>query len=123
MNPEQIYQSLKELAEKLEIQVRDQNLRKTGLYVKSGFCIVKGQNLFIMDKHLKVQDKIELLAGFLSEQPLEDIYILPVLRDVLEPVSFSSEKSDDTQSIVSHAGESINGPVDQATDESMEDPN
>ena len=49
MKPEQIYQELKDLAEKLEITVSEQNLRTAGIKVKSGLCKVKGKNLFVMD--------------------------------------------------------------------------
>jgi len=49
MKPEQIYQELKDLAEKLEITVSEQNLRTAGIKVKSGLCKVKGKNMFIMD--------------------------------------------------------------------------
>ena len=123
MNDDQLYQELRNLAEKMDVVVAEHNFRHVGISVKSGFCIVKGQNLFIMDKHLKVQDKIEVLAGFLSEQPLEDIYILPVLRDLLETVLFSSEKSDVAKSIVLRAGESTEGPIEQISDGPVEDPN
>ena len=70
MKPPQMYQELRDLAEKLDIQVLDQNLKKAGVYVKSGFCRVKGKKLFIMDKHLPDPDKVEILALFLAEQPL-----------------------------------------------------
>ena len=104
MNPDQIYQSLKELSEKLDIPVRDQNLRKTGVHVKSGFCVVKGQNLFIMDKHLKVREKIEVLSAFLSDQSLDDIYILPVLRELLDLSAVSRDEASDDASLTASEG-------------------
>ena len=45
MKPEQTYQDLKELAEKLGVNVSEQNLRSTGIKVKSGLCKVKGKNI------------------------------------------------------------------------------
>ena len=36
MKPDNIYQELKDLAEKLNITVAEQNLRKTGIHVNSG---------------------------------------------------------------------------------------
>ena len=84
MKPEQIYQELKDLAEKLEVTVSEQNLRTSGIKVISGLCKVKGKNLFIMDKHKSLQKKIELLATQLAQLPHEDIYIVPAIREMLE---------------------------------------
>jgi len=84
MKPEQIYQELKDLAEKLEISVSEQNLRITGIKVKSGLCKVKGQNLFIMDKHKSIHKKIDILASYLAKLPHEDLYIMPAIRELLE---------------------------------------
>ena len=84
MKPEQIYQELKDLAEKLEVSVSEQNLRTTGIKVKSGLCRVKGQNLFIMDKHKSIHQKIDILASQLAKFPHEDIYVMPTIRELLE---------------------------------------
>ncbi|MDO9567352.1 MAG: hypothetical protein Q7J15_11520 [Candidatus Desulfaltia sp.] len=81
MNPEQLYQSLIEIAEKLNVKVSEKNFRKTGIYIQSGFCKVKGKDFFIIDKHLPVFKKNIILAGLLNKMPLENIYIMPVVRD------------------------------------------
>jgi len=83
MKPEEIYQQLKELAEKLDITVSEQNFRNTGIKVKSGLCRVKGKNLFIMDKHESVYKKNRLLASCLSRMPHENIYVVPAIREML----------------------------------------
>jgi hypothetical protein len=84
MKPEQIYQELRDLAEKFEITVSEQNLRTPGINVKSGLCKVKGKNLFVMDKHKSIQRKIDILASQLTEFPHEDFYIIPAIREILE---------------------------------------
>lgn len=95
MKPEQLYRHLIELAEKLNITVSEQNLRNTpGIKVKSGYCIVKGNQMFIMDKHRNIRDKTAILAAFLSKSALEDIYVVPAVRDVLS--KYTNEKTDDT---------------------------
>ncbi len=86
MKPEQIYQELKDLAEKLEITVSEQNFRNTGIKVKSGACNVKGKNMFIMDKHKSIHKKIDLLATHLAQLPLENLYIVPAVREMLDRV-------------------------------------
>ena len=83
MEKEQIYQELKDLAEKLDIAVSEQNLRIAGIKVKSGLCKVKGKNMFIMDKHKSIHKKIKLLASQLAQMPHEDDYVVPAVREVL----------------------------------------
>ncbi len=84
MKPEQIYQELKDLAEKLGITVSEQNLRTAGLKVKSGLCKVKGSNMFIMDKHKSIQKKIKILIFHLAQIPHENVFIVPAIREMLE---------------------------------------
>jgi 2-phospho-L-lactate guanylyltransferase (CobY/MobA/RfbA family) len=83
MKPEQTYQNLKELAEKLGVVVSEQNLRSTGIKAKSGLCKVKGKNIIIIEKKLPLQDKNEILASCLSKLPHEDIFMVPALREFL----------------------------------------
>lgn len=87
MKPEQLYQDLKELAEKLGVTVSEHNFRNTGIKAKSGLCKIKGNRLFIMDKHRSINKKNELLASCLSKMPHEDIYIVPALREMLNKYS------------------------------------
>ncbi len=84
MKPTQLYQHLKELAAKLSVTVAEQNMRVTGVNAKSGLCIVKEQKLFIMDKHLTVREKNEVLARCLRNLPIDDIYVMPAVRKYLE---------------------------------------
>ncbi len=84
MKTTQLYQHLKEAAERLDISVSEQNLRATGVNAQSGLCRVKGKAVFIMDKHLPVRRKTEILADCLREMPLEDIYLVPAVRNFLE---------------------------------------
>ena len=93
MTPEQIYQELRDLAEKFEITVSEQNLRTPGIKVKSGLCKVKGRNLFVMDKHKSIHRKIDILASQLAEFPHEDLYIIPAIREILEKRGIQTMKT------------------------------
>ena len=84
MKPLQLYQGLRELADRLDVQVTEQNFRHTGIKVKSGLCKVRGATVFVMDKHKSLNRKIALLAECLSRMPRDDVYILPVIRDLLK---------------------------------------
>ena len=83
MKPEQMYHHLKEMAEKLDISVREQNLKKTGPQIKSGFCKIKEKKMFIMDKSISIDNKNSILAAYLGEIPHEDIYIVPAVREFI----------------------------------------
>ena len=84
MTPEQIYQELKDLAEKLGITVTEQNLRKTGIHVNSGLCKVRENDIFVMDKHESIHGKNKLLAACLCDMAHEKIYIIPAVREFIE---------------------------------------
>ena len=84
MKPEQLYQELKDLSEKIGIPVCEQNLKISGIHVKSGFCRVKNQPLFILDKRKSLAQKIEILSAWLAGQNLDTIYVVPAVREHLE---------------------------------------
>lgn len=81
MKPPQLYDELKALAEKLGITVTEANLRSVGLPVQSGLCRVRNEMRFILDKHQSLPQKIEILAECLDEQPLEEVFVVPALRE------------------------------------------
>ena len=111
MKPEELYENLKQLAERLEIKVSEENLKRSGIKVKSGFCKVRGNKLFIIDKRLKAHKKVDMLAEFLSSMPHEEIYIVPAVRDLLGRYSeitmkngkIRSEGESSTLDVASHS--------------------
>jgi len=87
MKVQQLYQELKDLADKLDVTVSEQNFRNTGVRVQSGFCKIKNKNHCIIDKHLRLSRKIDALAECLSLLPHESVFIRPVVRELLEQVT------------------------------------
>ena len=83
MEPDQLYQELKELAEKIGISVSEQNLKTSGIKVRSGLCIVKGKKLLVIDKTKSIHQKIDVIAVVLERQPLESVYLIPAVRELL----------------------------------------
>jgi|WetSurMetagenome_2_1015567.scaffolds.fasta_scaffold139439_2 hypothetical protein len=83
MKPAELYQQLQGIASKLGITVSEQNLRVTGVNAKSGLCRVKGQQVFIMDKHMTTREKVETLSECLRQLPIDDIYLVPAIRKYL----------------------------------------
>jgi len=84
MKPEHLLQELKDLAEKLNIKVSEQNFRNAGIKVKSGFCKIKDEENIIIDKHKSSREKNEILALYLNRKSIEDIYIVPAVREFLD---------------------------------------
>ena len=89
MKPSDIYQHLKDIAARIEISVSEHNFRATGINARSGLCRVRGKQRFIMDKHLSVREKIDVLGDCLADFPLDDIYIVPAVRKFLDRSSKS----------------------------------
>ena len=83
MKPEQIYDELKTLAEKLGVAVEEHNFGATGVKANSGLCKIKGKSVFIMDKNKSISRKNRLLAGCLAQLPHEDVYVVPAVRELL----------------------------------------
>ena len=83
MKADRLYQELVDLAEKLGVEVSEQNFRATGVNAVSGLCKVKGKSLFLIDKHKKLHKKIEILSEFLGAMPCGEVYMLPAVRDHL----------------------------------------
>lgn len=83
MKSSQLYQHLTELAEKLFISVSEQNLSQSGVPVQSGLCKVGDKQIYVMDKRLSLKRKIDLLADCLAGFDLENIYLVPALRELM----------------------------------------
>jgi len=84
MKQESLYQLLKDLAEKLDIRVSEQNFRSTGTSARSGLCVVRGQRLFLVDKHLPVRRKNEALGECLADMAVDRVFVLPAVREYLD---------------------------------------
>ena len=84
MKPEQIYQELKDLAEKLDVKVSEQSFRASGIPVKSGFCLIKGKMHCIIDKNIALHKKTAILAQSLFKLPHENLFVVPAVRDLID---------------------------------------
>jgi len=96
MKPEQLYQELKDLAEKLDVTVSEQSFRASGIPVKSGFCIIKGKMHCIIDKNISLHKKTKVLAEALFDLPHENLYVVPAVRDTIK--KYGQPKGDSKKS-------------------------
>ena len=97
MKPEQIYQELKDLAEKLDVTVSEQSFRASGIAVKSGFCLIKGKMHCIIDKNITLHKKTVILAQSLFELPHENLFVVPAVRDLIQKYGRRDNSGHNTQ--------------------------
>ncbi|MGB5158483.1 hypothetical protein [Desulfobacterium sp. N47] len=88
MKSDRLFHELLNIIEKLNIIVKEQKLRKSGINIKSGFCKIKGKDYFILDKELPINKKNEILSEFINRYEYDNIYIVPAVRDYLNKNKF-----------------------------------
>jgi hypothetical protein len=79
---------LKAAAEKLGLQVREERLqREVGYHARSGRCRLREDEILFLERGLPVHTQIDILIDELAGRPLDDIYLSPAARALLEPVA------------------------------------
>lgn len=80
-----VLDELKAAATRLGIAVREERLlREVGYRVHSGSCRVAGQHIILLDRGLSPQAQIEVLLEELAPCRLDDVYLSPAARQLLE---------------------------------------
>ncbi len=93
MNQGEIVDYLAELSEKLGIKVRWE-----GLIGDGGICELRGKRILFVDRSLNLGTQVDVMTGALCEEPLDDVYILPEVRDLLERARAARKARDERQS-------------------------
>src|SRR5436309_500263 len=76
---------LKGVAARLGFEVREEKLlREVGYRVRSGSCRVREARVILLDRGLPPSAQIDILVDELAGRPLDDIYLSPVARRLLE---------------------------------------
>ena len=84
MDDEVILHYLEELAEKLEILVRDENINMEESFSSGGLCRIEGQYVIILNSKASMKEKIQVMITALQQFDLRDMYIKPVIRELLD---------------------------------------
>jgi hypothetical protein len=84
MNEDVLLNQLEELAGKLEILVRDENINIEESSSNGGLCRVEGGYILILNSKATVKEKIQVMIEALNQFDLSGIYIKPVIRELLE---------------------------------------
>ena len=84
MNEEVLLNQLKDLAEQLGILVRDENINIEESSSSGGLCRIEGEYVLILNSKATVKEKNQIMIDALQQFDLSDIYIKPVIRELLE---------------------------------------
>ncbi|MBM4330155.1 MAG: hypothetical protein FJ117_02830 [Deltaproteobacteria bacterium] len=78
-----LLQHLENIASQLGIDVRYESLSDEEISVHSGGCKLSGRNLIIIDTRHPAPERAKILGRELSGYDLEDLYILPRVREFI----------------------------------------
>jgi len=94
MQDQGLLTALEDLAEQLKIPVSYAAMATEELPGRGGLCVLHGERRIIIERTLSTREKARLLAAGLAQFDLEDIYLLPAVREALERAS--SDRRDAT---------------------------
>jgi hypothetical protein len=84
---------LEDLAARLEIEIRYETLTDEEVSIHSGGCKVSGRNFILVDLHLTPLGRARVLARELSHYDLENLYVLPRVREFIALQGSPPEKN------------------------------
>ena len=80
MRGTRLLMELESTAAKLRVQVVHEKLPGS----RSGLCRLRDQHLLFVDKRLRTEEQIDVFLTILSRFPLENLQLLPRVRELLE---------------------------------------
>ncbi len=88
MDENRIVDELQGLAERFGIKIRCEPIKQEEdlIRITGGLCLLKGEYVLILDSKATKRDKIRTLAEALRHFDLDQIYIQPALRELLNKV-------------------------------------
>jgi hypothetical protein len=88
MDEDALIDHLEELAESLGIQLRYEAIKQDedSTYVVGGLCLLKGKYVLIINTKAKVTERLNTLATAVKHFDLDQIYVRPVLRELLDRI-------------------------------------
>ena len=88
MDDNTILDQLEELIEKFGVQIRHEAIKQDedSVHVIGGLCLLKGEYVLIINSKAAIRDKILALGIAVKQFDHDQIYIRPVLRELLEGI-------------------------------------
>jgi hypothetical protein len=79
---------LKTVAERLGLEVREERLlREVGYRVRSGACRLRESEMIFLERGLPVSAQIDVLVDELAGRRLDDVYLSPAARALVDRVA------------------------------------
>ncbi len=79
-----ICEQLENVLGQLGVSIRYENLGDLDVPAKGGFCRINGEPFCIVDRGVTTQERIALLKACIGKMNLENIYIKPAIRNLLD---------------------------------------
>lgn len=88
MDENTILDQLEELIKRFGVQIRHEAIRQDedSVHVIGGLCLLRGEYVLIINSKATISDKIWTLGIALKQFDHDQIYIRPVLRELLERI-------------------------------------
>jgi len=88
MDQNAIIDQLEELIKSFGVQIRREPIRQDEDLIKvvGGLCLLRGEYVLIISSKATTMDRINTLATALKHFDLDQIYIRPVLRELLDKI-------------------------------------
>jgi len=88
INEDTIIDYLEELAESFGVQIRYEIIKQDEdlSFVAGGLCLLKGKYVLIINPKATTKDKIKTLAMAVKHFDLDQIYVRPILRQLLDRI-------------------------------------
>ena len=87
MKESALFEDLEKLAGHHKIRITTANLKKYAYYMKGGLCRVRGEYRIILDRHLHLSEKIDVLIEALQNFSMESVPVDPAVRRLLDKKS------------------------------------
>lgn len=84
MNENTLLEHLEEIAHRLGVELRYENLCQGVVRSEGGYCRVAGKALILINRRDSREQKIRILCRSLKKLDLQGIFIPPAVRKVLE---------------------------------------
>ena len=77
---------LEELLEGFGVRIRYEAIKQDedAVYVAGGLCLLRGEYVLIVDSNAGMRDRINMLATALKHFDLDQVYMRPALRELLD---------------------------------------
>ena len=84
MNDASLLQHMEDIAHRLGIELRYENLGANGLRCEGGYCRAVGKQMILINRKDSRRHKIRILAQALNKANLEGVFVPPRVREIIE---------------------------------------